>query len=358
VATPADEAGIRRLLRDNPMRGAIVLTLEREPDYFRGANVGGGEDRTIVAFQGKRLVCMGRCRKDTRWIDGQACRVGYLAELRLDESARGQFGILRDGYRFFESLERAQPADLYFTSIAADNERARRLLERGASGLPAYCFLGELETLVIPVPRRARSQTLHLEPARESQIPDLLHLLNAHGQRHSLGVVWTADILHSLQRHGLPLERFLVMFDGSTVAGCGALWDQRAFRQTVIRGFSPALAAIRPLLDFAGRLFDTPRLPAPGSSLPHAFLSPLALAEGCEELLPQFVAGALPYAARAGAEYLTLALPGSDPELAALRRRFSTRAYRSRLYRVDWPGFTRLRFRNSNAQFCPEVAFL
>ena len=34
LATPADEAFLRRLLRDNPMPGSISLTYEREPDYF------------------------------------------------------------------------------------------------------------------------------------------------------------------------------------------------------------------------------------------------------------------------------------------------------------------------------------
>src|SRR4051794_19024058 len=32
VATPADDAEIRRVLRENPMPGAIRLSLEREPD--------------------------------------------------------------------------------------------------------------------------------------------------------------------------------------------------------------------------------------------------------------------------------------------------------------------------------------
>ena len=117
-ATEADDAAIRRLLRDNPMRGAVSVTFEREPDYFRGANVAGGEDQTIVAFDDGRLVCMGRCTQRECWVNGTARRVGYLGELRLDAAARGRFGILRDGYGFFHELQRDGPAALYFTSIA------------------------------------------------------------------------------------------------------------------------------------------------------------------------------------------------------------------------------------------------
>ena len=32
TATAADDAAIRRLLRENPMRGAIRVTFEREPE--------------------------------------------------------------------------------------------------------------------------------------------------------------------------------------------------------------------------------------------------------------------------------------------------------------------------------------
>ena len=79
-ATPAHDAAIRRLLRENPMRGAISLSFEREPDYFRGANIGGGDDQTIVAFSNSRLVCMGRCSQRICWVNGQKVRTGYLAE--------------------------------------------------------------------------------------------------------------------------------------------------------------------------------------------------------------------------------------------------------------------------------------
>jgi hypothetical protein len=335
VAAEADEAAIRRLLHENPMRGAISVSFEREPDYFRGANLAGGEDETIVAFADGRLVCMGRCTRRECWANGAARRVGYLGELRLDEAARGRFRILRDGYGFFHELQRDAPADLYFTSIAADNERARRLLERGARGLPRYDFLGELETLLVAVRHRSGVTRLRVEVATPDRVPDILRVLNA--RRHQLAAVWTVERLLSLAAHGLPLNRFLLALDGGEVVACGALWDQRSFRQTVIRGCSRPLTIARTWVNFANRTFPTPRLPREDSVLAHAFLSPFAFADGHEALLPDFVAAFFPLAARLGVEFLTMALPTTDSRLPALRRRFSTRTYRSRLYRVRWP---------------------
>jgi hypothetical protein len=358
VAKTADESAIRRLLRENPMRGAISVGFQREPDYFRAANLAGAEDQTIVAFAGERLVCMGRCTTRECWVNGAVRLVGYLAELRLDATARGRFGILREGYGFFHALQQGEPADLYFTSIAADNGRARRLLENGARGLPPYVFLGELDTLLVAVPRRASRPKFRVESATPARVPDLLRVLNEHGRRQQLAAVWTAETLGALENHGLPLSRFLLALDGGEVVACGALWDQRGFRQTVIHGYSRSLAMARPFVNFVGDLLNTPRLPRAGSVLAHAFLSPLAFADGAEAMLPEFIEAAFPLAVEAGAEFPTLALPSTDSRLHTIRRRFSTRTWRSRLYRVEWPDRTPVAFSESGPAFVPDVSLL
>jgi len=358
LAQSEDDRAIRGLLRENPMRGAVSLTLEREPNYFHGMEMAAGEDQTIVAFCGSRLVCMGRCVRRDCWIDGRVQSAGYLAELRLDKESRGQFRILRDGYAFFNALQRDNPAHLYFTSIAADNDRARRLLERGAPKIPSYSYLAKLDTLVVAVPRRPRAVKLQIEQATPDQLPAVLQLLNSHARRHQLATVWTTEILRDLEYHGLPTRRFLLAFSGGEMVACGALWDQRSFRQTVIRGYTPALSAARPLINALGWPFGRPHLPRPGSVLAHAVLSPLAFERGAEAILPDFVEAAFPLAAQAGVEFLTLALPASDQRLAVLRRRFTIRTWRSRLYRVDWPERAAFDFQDQDAPLLPDVSLL
>ena len=170
--------------------------------------------------------------------------------------------------------------------------------------------------------------------------------------------VWTADTVASLAGHGLPLDRFLLVFDGGELAACGAIWDQREFRQTVIRGYSRPLGLARPMANIAQRLLGRPGLPPVGSVLAHAFLSPLAFHAGAEGMLADFVEACFPPAVRMGLEYLTLALPATDPRLAVLQRRFSTRVWRSRLYRVDWSDDPRAILDPGGPAFLPDVALL
>src|ERR1700722_5671643 len=162
---PADDADIRCLLRENPMPGQITLTLEREPDYFADADLPGTVKQTIIANQGGRIVCIGSCAIRERFVNGHSRRVGYLGGLRLDARTAGRFDILRRGYEFFRELQVDRPADFYFTSIAADNAPARKFLERGLPGMPAYEFIGEFVTVLIPMKSRASD---HTEPEADA----------------------------------------------------------------------------------------------------------------------------------------------------------------------------------------------
>ncbi len=358
TATPADDPAIRRLLRENPMRGAIALTLEREPDYFRGTGVGGTEDHTLLAFDRERLVCMGHCSTRPRWLNGEVRRVGYLGELRLDAAARGRAGIVRRGYRFFHESQRRAPADFYFTSIAADNLRARRLLERGVRDLPRYSFLAGFTTLVIPTQPLARGAHIEDEHAR-AEPEELAAFLNAEGRRTQLAAAWTAEQLRSLGAHGLAPGHFRVLRDGGgRIVACAALWDQRGFRQTVIRGYATPLAWARPLLNTLAPLLGRPdlRLPPRDSVLAQAFASPLVVAPGAEHRLPGLLASLGQTAARRGLAYLTLGFPSDHPLLALVRQNFRARTYLSRLYRVQWPGDPAPAL--DPGPFLPEVALL
>jgi hypothetical protein len=335
VATAADDAGIRRLLRENPMRGGISLSLEREPDYFADAGLPGETKHTIIARRGGRIVCAGSCTIRPRFVNGNPCRVGYLGGLRLDGSVAGRFDVVRRGYEFFRAIQAGAPADFYFTSIAADNERARRLLERGLPGMPLYECIGDYVTVLLPARRRsgARSAT----DAAAPPIEKLLASLNLHNRGHQFAPCWSVDELRALEPLGLGREDFRVVREGGRMVAGAALWDQRVFKQTVIREYATFLAMARPALNLAARVTGAIRLPAVGQPLANAFISHIAVAPDEPETLLGLLEEFRHLAAQRGIALLTLGFAAGDPRLAALRGRFRGREYLSRLYVVRWP---------------------
>jgi hypothetical protein len=356
VAPADDNADIRRLLRENPTPGQISISLEREPDYFADAHIPGATKQTIIARDDRRVVCAGSCTIRQRFVNGRAARVGYLGGLRLAGSHAGRFDILRHGYEFFHQHQAESPADYYFTSIAADNVRARTLLERGLPGMPLYEFTGGYVTVLISA-RRAGS----VPKAVANMIPsaeEIVEFLNHHNGAHQFAPCWSEDELAALQSLGLQPNNFGFIRDGRSIRGSAALWDQRGFKQTVVRGYASSLARARPVLNVVARFANETRLPAVGETLSNAFVSHLAAEPNLPELLTGLIAELCGAAARRGIELLTLGFVADDPRLAVLRRNFRCREYHSRLYVVRWPGCGGAARELDGRVLAPEVALL
>jgi len=351
VAARADDPGIRQLLRNNPMPGQISLSLEREPDYFTDAGVPSEIRRTVIAREEDRVVCMGSYTIRQRFINGVSCRVGYLGGLRLDASCAGRFDLPRRGYGFLRELQAEVPAEFYFTSIACDNRRARAFLERGFPGMPTYEPIGDFVTLLLST--RLRPATPANALGRPDSWEGLVTLLNNNNCQHQLAPCWAATELQAHQSLGLGLDNFCL----TESSACAAIWDQRRFKQTVIRGYSSPLKQTRPLLNLASRFIKGIRLPAIGETLANAFVLNLTAMEN-PEVMSQLVKSLLGTAACRGMELLTLGFAASDLRLSWLRKNFSCREYHSRLYLVRWPGLGGGAKDLDEKVLCPEVALL
>ena len=354
VAGPEHDAAIRRLLRESAMHGDITITREREPSYFAGTNIAGAEDETIVASERDEVVGIANCSIRRRYVNGELRRVGYLGELRLSRSVQGRFDVLRRGFQFYAKGHQHDPAEIYFTSIAADNERSLRFLERGLPGMPRYDFLTEFVTVLIPVrvqsPRDRRS--VELDP---NAIADCL---NANARRYQFAAHWSVDDIESLEQWGISRTDFCTVSDGHRIVSCAVLWDQSAFKQTVVRDYSRRMRMVRPLVNLFANTLRTVSLPPRGSSLSQAYLSPLAGPPDDSELCIQLIEDASHRAAARRIELLTVGFADGDPRVAAIRRRFRCREYRTRLYRVRWPQLEDAVGSLDDRLVCPEVSLL
>ena len=364
VASARHDAALRRLLRENPMPGQISLSLEREPDYFAAAAIEGSESKTIVALEGDRVICAGSISARLRFINGAPMRIGYLGGLRVAACCSGQGSIIRRGFDYFRRLHDQGGPPIYLTSIIADNLRARRLLESGLKGMPTYRFLTEFVTLVIRLRpagetrKRLRSlSSMVLQNGRRivcdtRPTEAVLDLLNRDYRQYQFAPAWSA--------HEPRLQEFrsVCSQDGTPVA-CAAIWDQRAIKQTVVRGYANGLRWIRPLINLGAPILGRPSLPRVGEPVSHAFVSHMAvdmLQPHLAELLFLFLQGP---AHRRGIDYLMIGFDARDPRLRHFRKVFRPREYVSRLYAVHWDDDgAKLAQGLDDRALAPEVALL
>src|SRR5947209_2833857 len=99
LATPDDDADLRRVLAATPMDGRIAVTFRREPSWFTGAVV-DGRSRQVVAcreLETGRVVGFG-CRSIREvYVNGRPAAVGYLSGLRLLPEHRN-LGLVARGF--------------------------------------------------------------------------------------------------------------------------------------------------------------------------------------------------------------------------------------------------------------------
>ena len=344
ISGAADDGEIRRLLRDNPMPGDISLTLEREPCFDMGAAVEGETGHTIIARETPDgpLAGMGHRSVYRGYVNGREATIGYLGGLRIDRSHRGRISILKGGYRALRALHEDDDVCLNMTTIVADNTRARRLLEAGLDDLPVYESLDELITLILPVrsllKRGSAPAGAPVRRAGDDDLDALLDCLARNGRRHQLTPVWTRrSLISDVRTRGLALNDFVIAVAQGRIIGCVACWDQRAFKQTVIHGYSPRLRRMRPWLNLLAPLVGAVSFPNPGKSLPLGFLSHLAIDDDAPEVLDALLAAVAQVAAGHGLELLSLGLSTRSPLLQAIRRTRRVQEYRSVVYLVRWP---------------------
>jgi hypothetical protein len=283
-ATTADDAGLRRLLRETPMPGAIQVSLEREPSYFAAAQAEGGRHYTVCARDAAtgEIIAMGSRSVRELYVNGIPQLVGYLSQLRVAPSCRHlSRSLVRRGFALLRETHALDEAPFDITTIVAGNDTARRLLEAGLPELPRYTPVERIWTMLLPVRGSAQPPVAPLRIADEPA----------------------------------PCPRQF-----SPVESCpGPVWDQRAIKQIVVRGYSPWLRRCRWLL----------RLPPVGSVLPVAYLTRFP-----------FTADDFTTARPQGCRWLAFGLSARHPLAEVVRKRYRPAVYESTLYIVHDLGTT------------------
>lgn len=343
LAGASHDAGLRQLLREAKMPGRIAVSLEREPSVFAAADLDAPEYHTVVGIDNSdEIACAGTVSIRLRYLNGRPERVGYLAQLRLAPRYAGRFDILRRGYQFFRGLHDQLDVAAYFTTVASDNARAARLLERGIPGLPIYRPLGDLVTVLLPVRRlsrpvrrQLRKEGLSIRHGIGPNLDGLVSVLADHNSKYQLSPAWSPeDITTAFARFNLSDNGFRLIAFRDHLVAAAAMWDQRPFKQAVIIRYPAFLSFLRPFYNAAAPLLRLCPLPAPARPIPQAFIS--FLASTPETFLP--LLQLLTASARtAGVGYFILTLDARDPRLAILTRSFPCRTYHTRLYSVAWP---------------------
>lgn len=340
LAGPEDDLALRRLIAETPMPGDLTSSFEREPGYFLGCSTMGHFCQVIVARCEETGEVAGMlCRACTpRFVNGRVEEVGYLTQLRVAQKYQGRH-LLRGGKPFFMQCHADGRVRGYFLVAAAGNPAAHAaFMGRESEGFPTLRPLDSIATLGIIVGRQRRQSLpagVSLEPGHPDVLSDVVAFLQREGARKQLFPCYREeDFISSGLTRDAHLEDMAVAWRDGQIVGTAGLWDQSAYKQTVIRGYHGSLRWLRPLYNIALRGMGAQPLPQPGERLNFAWVSFICVADDDAEVFDALLHRIYNRAVERGYAYLMLGFSERDA-LLAVARRFRHITYRSRIYVFD-----------------------
>jgi hypothetical protein len=324
------------------MGGDIGLSLEREPSYFDYSGVDGPFHQVVIGKEPGEDKLVGMASRSIRpyYYNGSIQQIGYLSQLRFAVPHR-RFFPLQQGFRYMKELHGDKRTPFYLTSIMEDNIPANRVLKSGTGGLPCYKEYCRFTTHTIATLRKRSSRNppdgIRVEsgsPARTSEVIDFLHDNN---KMFQFAPVWDVDTLFNpTMTPCLSIENFILAIENEKIVGCMALWDQRRFKQAVIRSYSINLTRWRFLINFAAALRGVPKLPAVNSILPHCYLSHIGIGDLRSEVFGVLLNSALQKARLEKIPLMTVGFAAQHPFNTLLEESYTTFKALSRIFLVFW----------------------
>jgi len=340
VATPADDASIRGLLRREPVPGRIAISFEREPDFSRGCGITGDNATVLVARDLDSGVIAGvACRSEREvFVNGTPMRLGYLGQLRIDRRYRGRWLVSR-GMSLIKQLHDRDPLPGYLTAVTVDNREAEGILvKNGRRRFPVFHPLASYCTLALPaLPARRALPVAGVSSASAADIREIVRFLRTNGPRRQFFPVWSEAKLISLTtRFGLRLEDLQIARRNGRIVGLIGVWDQSAYKQDVVRSYSGWFRLAVPLYNVSAPWLQRPRLPKIGERIRNAYAVMICIEEDAPSVFSDLLAATLHRAAARGLDYVLMGLDERDSLFKIARERAHI-PYRSRIFLAEWP---------------------
>lgn len=340
LATPADDAAIRALLRQQPMPGRIRIAYQREPEFRLGCEVTGEDFQVLVARRENSTEVAGMaCRSVRRvFINGGEQRLGYLGQLRIDPNCRGRWLVAR-GFSQLKQLHDRDPLPAYLASIVDGNREATGVLvHKRRKGFPAFHPVADYCTLTIGITRAKPSLDggVQIAAPQRDELAQVALFLRSNGSKRQFFPAWTEERIERLSALGLGLNDLRIARRGGELVGVAGLWDQSGYKQAIVHSYTGWLKAAAPIYNLGAPWFGRAALPRPGEKLRSAYASLLCIAGDEIAVFRALLRELYNLAGERLFSHLLVGLDSRDP-LLSVAREYPHILYASRLYLAEWP---------------------
>lgn len=338
VANKRHEADLRSLMRSIHMPGRIVLSYQREPNYFYGANIQGKINLTIVGLIKNKLVGFGCISLKPMYINGSEKMFGYLSGLRSISEVRGGRNLLA-AYKYFQNMHVDNNVPAYITTIIDENVYAKSVLTSSRFGLPKYSDWGRYITYVINLNKRSRQiqnkNDVLVMRGTDFELDEIISFLNRNGSKRQFSPVYSKRDFVSNYTRDFSQSNFYVAVKANKIIGILGAWDQSGYKQNRIIKYHGGLGKFRKVINVVLSLSGYHTLPSPGEELKMIYTAFVCIYNDNPDILTALLKSVYNNYKSSDFHFVSIGLHERDPLNIALKH-FSTFRYYSRLYVVNW----------------------
>ena len=352
TAEPSDGPALLQLIEADASKGDLSIVATRRPDPVasfalesiktsltiqRGP---GGTIRFMAAFIPRRV-----------FVGGEPVELIYVSNVRKQSGTLTGVNVF---YRAYAHELATRGAFCGFCSILAENRAAETLFAgKKHRILPQLKPLCDCTTFLINPRSLARemapkvgwvnpssgSVEFKAEKPSESELPEILDFLLSEGRRNDLYPV-VEDLSETCS--GLRLEDCVLVRDQEgVIQAFGALWDQRHYKQSIIREYRGVYRWIQPFSWLIQRIGYIP-LPSVGSTVPVRMLSLLLARPGVTRAYQALLGALADLACQRGCPIVAVSISHKNAHLPLWQSLRSLRV-KSTIYTYEAPGnFTHL----------------
>lgn len=342
IAEKNDDQFICRALTQISMPGKISLAFHRNPSFFTPELVGNHVNQTLIYQNEEDNEVAGLCSRSIQnlYVEGVETKLGYLSMLRILPKYRSNTILVR-GNKFLRDIHKKENIPYYYTTILSDNIVAQKVLQGNRAGLPIYSQIGELVTYVISLKKCSLLKPLYTQitSCSESSFAAAYRCLDNWNKRYQLAPRYVPKDFTSKNSvfPDFSLENLYIYRDRGKVLGTLGIWDQQAFKQTVVADYAPYLKLFRPLYNRVAFLIGEPTLPDIGERIKSVYGAFISSENDNQKVFENLLLHARSEWSRKGYDYLLVGLSEKN-KLSKVVASYATRQIKSKIYLVYWHG--------------------
>jgi ribosomal protein S18 acetylase RimI-like enzyme len=324
-ARGGDNEALLELAASCPMEGDVSLCVTRAPDFFALNRVEGDRCDVAVAegVDAKPIGCVALAERYC-YLGGRPARTLYVGDLKVHPAHRRR-GIADALARWAYEAARVNDGQVPVLATVLAGNRAMERRADGHGAVPPLRHFATLRAHAVPLLRRrvapGDGPAVRVRRATPADVAEMAELWARVAPGRNFAPVLDAEALARWvdAAPGLSLGDYLVATGrGGRIAGFVALWDQSAFKQLRVVGYSPRLAAFRVAFNALAPAIGATRLPPPGAPLRCRTATHLCVPAGEAGVLRALLLHARDELRGAGYSFFAVGLDRRDPLAAAL----------------------------------------